>query len=85
MSPLAIQFCIAFYAHKNPSDMLDASYDSSAGKEIKEWMVAEKLIADGTEAGVMWGQPTDRLKAFIDHLCAQQLPVAETITRWVQP
>ena len=85
MSPLAIQFCIAFNSLVNPVDMLDVSYDSPAGKDIKAWMIAEGLITDGNAEGVPWGQPTDRLKAFVEHLCAQQLPVAETVTRWVQP
>ena len=82
MSPLTLQFCLAFYCLVDPRDALGNSYDSPAGKYVKAWMIAEGLIESGSDN---WGKPTERLKAFVEHLGAQELPVAETITRWVQP
>ena len=80
MTPLHLEFCLAFHWSPEPYRVLDVTYDSPAGKEIKAWMIAEKLIEDG-ENDTTWGQPTQRLRVFIEHLCAQPLPVQQ----WVMP
>lgn len=78
MTPLHLQFCIAFAGSKEPMHMLGNSYDSPAGKNVKAWMIAEGLILDGEKD---WGTPTTRLYVFVEHLCQQPLPVS----KWVMP
>lgn len=75
ISPLHIRFALAMYMSPEPWSVLDESWDSEAGKEIKAWMERECLID--------WEQrptyATERLRVWVDHLCDQPLP--ETI--WV--
>lgn len=79
-TPLQLQFALALYCSSYPIDVLGEMYDNPAGQEVKLWLVDSGLIEDGS-GGTKWGQPTEKLRVFIEHLCAQPLPVQV----WVMP
>ena len=76
VTPIYIEFAIAFNCATDPADMLGDSYDSLVGREVKHWLLDQGLIASDP-----WGKPTEKLRVWIDHLCAQPLPEI----RWTVP
>jgi hypothetical protein len=80
LTPFQIRFMLEF-ASAGSGAMINIhsdQYDSAVGKETRAWLQAEGLIHDGHN-GTKWGDPTDRLLAYVEHLCAQPLPKI----RWV--
>ena len=80
MSPMQIHWCIMFWVRADPiAELGDEHFNSPAGKDVQQWMIDEQLIAwSATDSRY---ERQERLGAFIDHLCAQQLP----IQKWVMP
>jgi hypothetical protein len=80
MTPLELNWCILFWTRGDPvADIGDAQFNSSAGKACQMWMIDERLIVWSPEEKRYL--PQERLGVFIEHLCAQPLPVQ----KWLMP
>lgn len=80
MTPLQLNWCILFWTRGDPVvDIGEPQFSSSAGKECQMWMIDEGLIK--WDAGEKRYLPQERLGVFIEHLCAQELP----IQKWAMP
>ncbi len=80
LAPIHISWCIAYWTRANPADDLGIDhFESEAGREVFAWMIREKLIVWTPEE--KRHVPQERLGVFIEHLCAQPLPVQ----KWVMP
>ncbi len=72
-SPIHIDFAMACHCSTDPRSVIGPDrWESSAGKSVRAWLLSEGLI-DENEDG------TDRLDAWVGHLCSQSLPTR----RWV--
>ena len=66
--PGLIAFAIAHYVSPDPASYIgEEHFNSTTGTEWRHWLLSEGLIDD-------CGTPTARMKAWIEHLCAQPLP-----------
>lgn len=75
MAPIHITFMLAVALGVDPASIVGAeTWYSSAGEEVRQWMKDNNLCT------ATYG-PTDRLRAFITHLCDQPLPEK----KWVMP
>lgn len=79
MTPLHLEFCLAFHWSPNPAEVLGVTYNSPAGEEVLQWMIDEGLIKWSHDDNRYERQ--ERLGVFIEHLCQQPLPVQ----KWVTP
>ncbi len=80
MTPMQIMWCVVYHTRGNPvADLGHEHFNSPVGREVLDWLVIEGLI--------VWSQdeqrhiPQERLAIFVDHLCAQPLPIQQ----WVMP
>jgi len=75
VTPMQIDWCLAFWTSAEPEKHLGAHhFESDAGNRVLDWMKEEGLIDEERK-------PTARLGAFVEHLCEQPLP--EMV--WVVP
>jgi len=72
-TPMQVRWALAFAVSRDAwfTQIDTEEFDSAAGFEVKAWLISEGLISDNSGD---WGAPTDKLRAYIDHLCAQPLP-----------
>ena len=78
MTPLQIQLAIAVCTSGAPEQFFTAqSWVSPAMSDAKDWLIAEGLTVK-TGGGAF--QSTERLNAYVDHLCAQSLPVCKWVS-----
>ncbi len=77
-TPMQIHGAIVYWTHGKPAEALGYEhFNSHAGKDVLAWLCNEKLIVWDGERHV----PQERLGVFVEHLCAQPLPVQH----WVMP
>lgn len=77
VSPLFIQIAIALYVSDDPWENIpDEIYESDAGKLVRKEL-EERGFIDWSKKPVA----TDKLRVYVEHLCAQPFPVAA----WVVP
>jgi hypothetical protein len=80
LAPIHIHWCIMFWTRGDPvTDLGEEHFNSPAGGDTLRWMLDEKLIEWSHNEGRH--VPTERLGVFINHLCAQPLPVQ----KWIMP
>ena len=80
LTPMHIHWAVVHYFSPDPRAELGAAhYDSPAGEDAQNWLLGEGLISYPSGDGKPRG--TQRLAAFVEHLCQQPLPVQ----KWVQP
>lgn len=73
LAPVHLEWCLAYWTRSNPRDKLgEDHFNSSVGQEVLTWLRTNGLI-DGDD------RATDKLGAYVQHLCRQPLPVA----KWV--
>jgi hypothetical protein len=78
MTPMEIEMLICVHCSKTPeANMPLQRWNSPVGKCFQERI---KMLGLATFDGAEW-HGTDRLAAYIDHLCSQPLPVQT----WVIP
>ena len=78
LAPIHLDWCIAFWTRGDPiADLGEAHFNSPAGADTLQWMIDEGLIK--WSANDKRHLPQERLGVFIEHLCAQPLPVQ----RWI--
>jgi hypothetical protein len=68
LAPIYINFALACYTSSNPEKILGTDHwNSDAGKDVREWLLVNQLVYPNYES-------TEKLKAWIEHLCKQPLP-----------
>ena len=78
MTPFQLRWALVFASGGEAWTEIDwHEFDSPVGQETKLWLLKEGLIHGDDRR---WGDPTDRLLAYIEHLCAQPLPVCKWVT-----
>lgn len=74
-APIYIKFALAYYTSGDPKAELGLQhFTSESGSQVYQWLKRENLIDENDRA-------TDRLEAWVRHLCNQPLPEA----KWVIP
>jgi hypothetical protein len=77
VSPLTVNFMLAFFCSPNPKDELGERYWSGgAGAEAREWLHENDLITDPDD-----GRATSRGEAWVKFICETPLPEQT----WVLP
>lgn len=77
LTPMHLNWALVFHFSGDPEGVLGSEhFNSVAGRDVFDWLKREGLIGD---APMYRG--TERLRAFVEHLCRQPLPVQA----WVQP
>lgn len=78
MTPMQIHWCVMYHTRGDPvAELGHEHFNSPVGRGVLDWLVTEGLI--------VWSHdeqrhiPQERLAVFIEHLCAQTLPVQ----KWV--
>jgi len=80
LTPDHLRYALAFATGGLEAALNLEGYDSNHGKKVREWMVDNGLL--DWDASRNRGTPaTDKLLAWVEHLCAQPLPEA----KWVVP
>tara|TARA_R110000751_G_scaffold65483_2_gene133965 strand:- start:12953 stop:13192 length:240 start_codon:yes stop_codon:yes gene_type:complete len=74
MTPLQIHWAMVHHWSGNPREELGEERYKHQGKDMLPWLRENELIDRD-------GYPTDKLRAYVEHICAVRLPVA----KWVQP
>ncbi|MFC6760423.1 hypothetical protein ACFQFQ_14500 [Sulfitobacter porphyrae] len=74
MTPLQIHWALVHYWSGDPRAEMGEHRYNHQGKAMLPWMRENGLLD-------LDGHKTDKLTAYVEHLCAVQLPVA----KWVQP
>ena len=72
LSPLHLEFMLAFFASGDPEGRLGHLLHTEVGKTIKDWMIFEDLIVRERDGSCV---STERLGVYIQHLLTRPLPV----------
>lgn len=74
VSPLTIKIMLACYYAADPADHVGDTWESQAGRGIRDWLERRELIGPDNKA-------TERGKAWVDYICETPLPEMA----WVRP
>lgn len=74
MTPMQILWALVHHWSGNPREELGHQRYEHQDKEMLPWLLKNELIDRD-------GYPTEKLRAYVEHLCAVKIPVA----KWVQP
>lgn len=81
MTPLHIQLMLHYYAIDEPYAKGDPAHaNSDAVRKYRAFLIGENMICPSSSSGSGY-EATDRGRAYVEALCAVQLP----IIKWVQP